>query len=58
MANAITEHSRKLRSKTALEYGKRALADGTLRQITMRLHAQMQFALSLDFLAAGNQSTV
>ncbi|MGX2949358.1 hypothetical protein ACWIUA_00420 [Ursidibacter sp. B-7004-1] len=36
MAN-LTEHSRKLRAKTALEHTKRSLAEGKTRQILLRM---------------------
>lgn len=37
MANSNTEHSRKLRAKTAAEHVKRKLADGSLRQYGFKL---------------------
>ncbi|KDB45394.1 hypothetical protein KZ386_10800 [Glaesserella parasuis] len=37
MANSMTEHSRKLRSKTANEYNKRMLAEGKVKQFSVRM---------------------
>lgn len=37
MANSNTEHSKKLRAKTAAEHLKRKLADGSLRQYGIKL---------------------
>lgn len=41
MANSNTEHSRKLRQKTANEYNKRMLAEGKIKQINLRLSAEL-----------------
>lgn len=40
MANSNTEHSKKLRAKTASEYNKRLLREGKIKQITLRLHPE------------------
>lgn len=37
MANSNTEHSRKLRAKTAAEHTKRKLADGSIKQYGIQL---------------------
>ncbi|MDY6216656.1 ribbon-helix-helix protein, CopG family [Actinobacillus porcinus] len=37
MANATTEHSRKLRAKTANEWARKRLDSGELKQINLRL---------------------
>lgn len=37
MANATTEHSRKLRAKTANEWARKQLESGELKQINLRL---------------------
>lgn len=37
MSNSNTEHSKKLRAKTALEHTKRSLAEGKTRQILIRM---------------------
>lgn len=37
MANAMTEHSKKLRAKTAAEHTKKAIAEGRMRQILVRM---------------------
>ncbi|WKT00857.1 hypothetical protein NYR30_06170 [Gallibacterium salpingitidis] len=39
MANSNTEHSKKLRSKTASEYNKKALEEGRIKAISLRLDA-------------------
>lgn len=40
MANAKTEHSRKLRQQTADQYQREKLASGEIAQITIRADAQ------------------
>lgn len=40
MANAQTEHSKKLRAKTAAAYTKRALEDGSIRRIMLQLQRE------------------
>lgn len=37
MSNSMTEHSRKLRIKTAQEHVKKLLESGTVKQFTVRL---------------------
>lgn len=37
----LTEHSRKLRAKTALEHTKKSLAEGKTRQILLRMDAAL-----------------
>nr|DAU94668.1 MAG TPA: antitoxin [Caudoviricetes sp.] len=39
MANAKTEHSKKLRAKTATARNKQLIADGKLKQISLKLDA-------------------
>ena len=41
MANSMTEHSRKLRSKTANEYNKRLLAEGKVKQFSVRMETEI-----------------
>lgn len=41
MANSNTEHSRKLRQKTANEYTKRMLKEGKIKQVNLRLSAEL-----------------
>ncbi len=41
MANSKTEHSRKLRAKTAAESVKRLLAAGILKQFSFRLKTEL-----------------
>ena len=41
MANAITEHSRKLRAKTARLANDKAIAEGRARRILMQLPAEV-----------------
>lgn len=41
MANSNTEHSRKLRPKTASEYNKRMLKEGKIKQVNLRLSAEL-----------------
>lgn len=47
MANSMTEHSKKLRSQTANEYNKRMIAEGKLKQFTVR----METAVADEFSA-------
>lgn len=41
MANSQTEHSKRLRAKTANEYNKRQMAEGKFKQFTVRLDAEL-----------------
>jgi hypothetical protein len=41
MANSMTEHSKKLRAKTANEYNKRMLKEGKIKQISLRLTPEL-----------------
>lgn len=41
MANSNTEHSKKLRSKTASAYNKKALENGKVKAISLRLDAAL-----------------
>lgn len=41
MANAQTEHSRKLRAKTASEWAKKQIAEGKIKQVKMDLSAEL-----------------
>ncbi|HBP31096.1 MAG TPA: hypothetical protein DD666_17005 [Advenella kashmirensis] len=41
MANSNTEHSRKLRAKTATESAKRLIAAGIIKKITFRLNTDL-----------------
>lgn len=41
MANAKTEHSKWLRAKTATEYNKKLLANGTVKQISLKLPTEI-----------------
>ncbi|NBI43934.1 hypothetical protein GVX76_10780 [[Haemophilus] felis] len=51
MANAMTEHSRKLRAKTANEYNKRMLAEGKVKQFSVR----METAIADEFTDVLNE---
>lgn len=50
MANAMTEHSKKLRAKTANERNKRLLAEGKIKQFSVRLDTELadEFNAILD----------
>lgn len=41
MANANTEHSRKLRSKTATEYNRQKIEAGEIRVISLKLKTEL-----------------
>lgn len=41
MANANTEHSRKLRAKTATEYNRQKLKSGELKAISLKLKPEL-----------------
>lgn len=41
MANAQTEHSKKLRAKTAAEWSKKQLAEGNLKRMTLQLSTEV-----------------
>lgn len=50
MANSNTEHSKKLRAKTAAEWSKKQISEGHIRQITMKMNADI--ADTFDALCA------
>ena len=50
MANSQTEHSKKLRAKTAAEYNKKVLESGQAKRINMQL--TMEVANAFDTIAA------
>lgn len=41
MANAQTEHSRKLRAKTASEWTQKQISEGKIKQVKMNLSAEL-----------------
>lgn len=41
MANSNTEHSKRLRAKTAAAYNKKVLAEGKTRRILLQLDAEL-----------------
>lgn len=41
MANAQTEHSKKLRAKTAAEWSKKQLAEGHIKRMTLQLPSEV-----------------
>lgn len=41
MANSNTEHSKKLRAKTASEWAKKQMNEGHIRQIAMKINAEL-----------------
>lgn len=41
MANAQTEHSKKLRAKTAAEWSKKQLAEGNVKRMTLQLPTEV-----------------
>ncbi|MDY4279755.1 MAG: hypothetical protein SOX56_01505 [[Pasteurella] mairii] len=41
MANSNTEHSKKLRLKTSAEWNKKQIADGKIRQISLKLETEL-----------------
>ncbi|MFD1806237.1 hypothetical protein ACFSAV_07635 [Pasteurella oralis] len=49
MANAMTKHSKNLRVKTASNYNKKVLENGTARRITMQLPTSV--ANNFDIIA-------
>lgn len=53
MANALTEHSRKLRAKTANEYNKRMLAEGKMKQFSVRMETAIADEFSLVLAEIG-----
>ncbi|AEC18488.1 hypothetical protein P375_08160 [Gallibacterium genomosp. 2] len=54
MANSNTEHSKKLRAKTAAAYNKKALEEGKVKAISLRLDADLatEFDAVLSELAS------
>lgn len=41
MANSKTDHSKKLRAKTAAEFNKRMLETGKMKQISLKLNSEL-----------------
>ncbi|MDO5058780.1 MAG: hypothetical protein Q4D82_02420 [Neisseria sp.] len=57
MANAQTEHSKKLRSQTASQWQKEQLASGAVRQITLRAKAEQMDIIDAAIAKAGGSRT-
>lgn len=60
MANSYTEHSKKLRAKTAAEYNRRMLAEGKVKQFSVRMETPVadEFSAVLAEIGGSKASAI